>query len=322
MSVKRRLEGLNQRGGRIDLFDELRAVVQARAQRLKDEKAMVSLMDDLFDHLCMVVTRVVKNNVENAPDGDSELEIKYYQYLRDFLSKVDKDKKDIKELTLEKCDQKIKKIIKEIKGDSKLQDKIVSIAEAITTTDTFPSNPSADADWLAVLKHGVTDVKKSLRAAQTKLKKLQSNPDKAGTYKKAIEVLKGEVHDDLHAFKMGMLWLIRDTEENAKKSSELSERDNLTKDEGANDMRKHIKKVGKSQKAYITCTNKAIDTLIDVYESVDSENQSNIISPRDKRAFMDIQRINRRNMVKESKAEIAKSTKSYGRKRSNAVTER
>ena len=298
---------MSLRSGRIDLFDELRAAAQARAQRLEGEKMKIALMSDLHRHLQKIVKRVLDNADDNAPNSStSELEIKYYEVLIEFLETIKKHFRGTAVEEIPADSDRFKDIRTKINGDSDLKDKVKKMIG--TGAQKIPGSSKPNDECINYLKLSVKNVNRDLTAANKRKGQLEKE-DNSETYLKAIEELK-EARKKLQAAQMEIKWIKRDTEENADRNAELAECKTKTKDDGEDDIRKHYKKLGNTQKIYADCTTSAIDTLIDIYRAVDNETQNKIISPQSKKVVQKIQEVNGIDLVKEAKAEIDELTKS------------
>lgn len=300
------------RSGRIDPADELRAALQGWVMRLEAERDKIRIMKDMFNYLRSAVERVIKNAEEYQPSDDDKLQLKYWENLRKLLEKASFDEDKLK---LEGSE--VDKITDAIEADSELLEKFSEeFGKSRKPAETWPGYVQKR---LGINKQ--SDLTAKINRAKREEKRLGGSTDRSGMFEKAVKRLKGDIIKELKDFRMDMLWLERDTTEHAEKSSKIVESGSALSKGSEADKRKHYKKLGKTQKSYAKITNEAIDTLIDIRESVDSDKQIKVITPRDQRVYLSIQKITKVDLVKEAEKELAESAKT-GRTRSDAVTSR
>ncbi len=274
------------RSGRIDVFDEARAAIQGWYHSLGHEKDVLRQMKEMFEVLDNAVDRVVRNKDEYRPSSSSwELEKKYYTILKDFLTAATKGKGNSDPISTSGAYVKIKAKILE---DPKLQEKVKAMAES-RKKGSVGSKASIE-----LLAHGietVSDAQPYLDKATREINRTDKNDDRRSKYAKAMRVLIGQVQPDFRKLLMEMTWIKRSTDESLESTSRIVESSRPIRDSGESDKKMYEKKLKKFQGSYAGKFNTAIDTLIDIRDSVDSEHKTRVITPREKTIYISMQKI-------------------------------
>lgn len=309
------------RSGRIDVFDEVRSKLQGWYRGLGRERDNLRQMKEMFDALDKAVDRVVKNKDEYAPKEDPATTKKFYETLKDLLNEAIKGKNATDNLDGNWEDSKYDTMNAAISRTNELKEKAKQVA-AKRSKSGVPTGTGKNG-WAKVLAHGIEKVKNAkeeIDEATSEIRKLTSGKNKALEFQKAMQTLENEVQKkELRAFKMKMLWAERDTENNMDFASRATESEGEIRNDGENNIRKHEKKLKDVQGEYAKCTNKAIDTLIDIRDFVDSDDKTKVITPREENIYKSLQKITKRDLIKETQRELEAAVKAGGRQRSNAV---
>jgi hypothetical protein len=306
--------------GRIDVFDSARGGASRLKQYAKGKKKIKELKDKLIIHLCKVINRIAKNTDKYRPDSSDE-DIEYFTHYIKFLTELNKSKKidfdkldDLKKGTkidLDKCEKNIIDAVKIFSnGPQSLKDKAILMAGG--------KKPEANNEfgWIKLLINDMkkTQVSSALSSAITKKTKLEKK-NKTENYEKATKALE-KARKELYKFKRTKWQWLRDKVNSFDES--ISDDDESAPDESTKkDTKKFMRIFQKAQDKYTKVTDKNLDLLIDIRDSVDEEDKRKVISVRDEKVLIQMSKlkVKERKSIKKEKAAVLKELRESFKKK-------